>query len=297
MKYQATALHDSIKISSIITIHYFEYSKNYKFSGESHDFWEFVCVDKGEVTAITEEAEYKLTSGDIIFHKPNEWHNIKTSARELSSVVIISFTASPFPEEYFEGVKKISNTQKALLSKILNEALEVFSTPLGDPYTKKMVRKPTATKPAEQLIKLYITEFLLLFMHNESISERVGYKSPIDDTTFATAVDFMLDNLSKKITSTDIARHLSISNSSLKALFKTNAGRGVIDYFIFLKVEAAKSYLRENEYSVTKIAEILGYNNTHYFSKQFKQYVGLTPTEYAKSIKSMLRQTQTNILK
>ncbi len=296
MNYRATKLHDYIKISSIVTVHYFEYSKNYKFSGESHNFWEFVCVDKGEVTAITEQAETKLTSGDIIFHKPNEWHNIKTDDKELSSVVIVSFKADPFPNEFFRGVKKISNTQKLLLSKILNEALEVFSDPLGDPYTKKMHIKSTATPAAKQLIKLYLTEFLLLFLHSENSAERVGYKKPIDNNTFAEAVDFMLENLSSKIKISDIAHHLNISATSLKTLFKTYAGRGVIDYFNFLKIEAAKSYLRENEYSVTKIAELLGYNNTHYFSSQFRQFVGLTPTEYAKSIKSMLRAHQTKIL-
>ena len=76
----------------------------------------------------------------------------------------------------------------------------------------------------------------------------------------------------------------------LKTLFKDHVGRGVIDYFNFLKIEAAKSYLREGEYSVTKIAEMLGYANTHYFSYQFKQFVRLTPTEYARSIKSMLEE-------
>lgn len=288
MDYIATKLRDCIRISSIVTVHYFEYSKNYMFTGESHDFWEFVCVDRGEVTAITKEGETRLTPGDIIFHSPNEWHNIRAAERELSSVVIISFNASLFPCEEFKGVKKISNTQRLLLSKILNEAVEVFSTPLGDPQTKKMELKPTASHCSQQLIKLYLTEFLLLFLQTESIAERVGYKRPIDNHTFALAVDFLLDNLSKHLKLIDIARHLNISISSLKALFKTHAGRGVIEYFNFLKIEAAKSYLRENEYSVTKIAELLGYSNTHYFSHQFKSYVGLTPTEYARSIKAML---------
>lgn len=290
MDYKATRLRDCIRISSVVTVHFFEYTKNFKFTGESHDFWEFVCVDRGEVTAITDKGETRLSSGDIIFHSPNEWHNIKTDDRELSSVVIISFNAALFPTDFFTGVKRVSNTQRLLLSKILNEAVEVFSTPLGDPYTKKMELKPTATACSQQLIKLYLTEFLLLFMQQETTAERVGYRRPIGNSAFAQAVDYLMNNLSAPLKLSDIARHLNISVSSLKTLFKDHVGRGVIDYFNFLKIEAAKSYLREGEYSVTKIAEMLGYANTHYFSYQFKQFVRLTPTEYARSIKSMLEE-------
>ena len=47
--YTRTRLKDEISISEIVTIHYFEFSKDYKFSGESHDCWELVYVDKGKI--------------------------------------------------------------------------------------------------------------------------------------------------------------------------------------------------------------------------------------------------------
>ena len=47
-KYPLTKL---FHIPQIVTIHYFEYSRDFRFDGESHDFWEFLCVDKGEVNA------------------------------------------------------------------------------------------------------------------------------------------------------------------------------------------------------------------------------------------------------
>ena len=49
MAYLGVNLQNSITIKKIYSIHYFEYMNNFSFSGESHNFWEFVCVDKGEV--------------------------------------------------------------------------------------------------------------------------------------------------------------------------------------------------------------------------------------------------------
>lgn len=49
MTYVKTTLQHSIDIDAIITLHYFEYMKNFEFKGESHNFWEFLYVDKGTV--------------------------------------------------------------------------------------------------------------------------------------------------------------------------------------------------------------------------------------------------------
>ena len=46
MKYTATRLKKMFVINEIVTIHYFEYMKDYKYTGESHDFWEFTYVDR-----------------------------------------------------------------------------------------------------------------------------------------------------------------------------------------------------------------------------------------------------------
>ena len=48
MMYKGTLLTDTISIHEVFTIHYFEYMSDFSFAGESHNFWEFVFVDKGE---------------------------------------------------------------------------------------------------------------------------------------------------------------------------------------------------------------------------------------------------------
>ena len=61
-----------------------------------------------------------------------------------------------------------------------------------------------------------------------------------------------------------------------------------MEYFINLKIDLAKKYLREDNYNISQISEILGYSGIHYFSRQFKKATGMSPTEYSTSIKAMV---------
>ena len=73
MTYIKTKLKRSIDIDAIITLHYFEYMKNFEFKGESHNFWEFLYVDKGTIAVRADDTWTTLKTGDIIFHQPNEF--------------------------------------------------------------------------------------------------------------------------------------------------------------------------------------------------------------------------------
>ena len=77
MSYNGIILRKSISISKIYSIHYFEYMSDFSFEGESHDFWEFLCVDKGEVIVTADTERSVLRHGEITFHQPNEFHNVR----------------------------------------------------------------------------------------------------------------------------------------------------------------------------------------------------------------------------
>ena len=63
-----------LAVSEIYTVHYFEYSGSYAFSGEAHDFWEILYVDRGELSVTAGERSVELRQGGLIFHAPGEFH-------------------------------------------------------------------------------------------------------------------------------------------------------------------------------------------------------------------------------
>ena len=70
-------------------------------------------------------------------------------------------------------------------------------------------------------------------------------------------------------------------------LFQKKTSLGVIEYFSRMKINAAKEMIRTGRMNFTQISETLGYTSIHYFSRQFKKIAGMTPSEYASSIKAV----------
>lgn len=99
--------------------------------------------------------------------------------------------------------------------------------------------------------------------------------------------DYMQHKLCEQVKIEQICHDNLIGRSKLQKLFKEHTGMGVIEYFSYLKINTAKELIRAKRMNFTQISEHLGYTSIHYFSKQFKKLTGMTPSEYASSIKAM----------
>ena len=127
-EFHGTRLNDEIVIKKLYTVHYFEYSSKYRFTGERHDFWEFVYADKSDVTVVADDKEIFLEQGSIIFHKPNEWHNIFANGRTAPNVAIVTFECNSEAMRFFEGkILNVGQEQKKILSQIIAEYTNGFS--------------------------------------------------------------------------------------------------------------------------------------------------------------------------
>lgn len=288
MKYVGTRLKEEISVKELVSVHYFEFSKDYHFAGESHDFWEFLYVDNGELGIKSDGMEMKLKSGDMVIHKPDELHGQFADGVTAPSVVIFSFKSSSQVLESIGGrCFHMGNRQRTLISHILEEAAKAFANPLDELYTKKLTRRENAPVGSEQLVKNYITELLITILRDEASPADSSLKRNVDSGLFADISAFMEERLGSKISLDDIARFAGISKTAVKQLFKEKVGCGACEFFTRMKIDRAKEYIREGNYNFTEIAELLGYDSIHYFSRQFKNYVKMSPTEYSGSIRAL----------
>lgn len=289
--YIGTRLKEEIKIDKLYTVHYFEYSREFEFTGERHDFWELVYVDKGNVRVDAEDQNFLLKRGEVIFHKPNEWHNIHATGVNAPNVEIITFASHSPSMRFFENkILSIGQRQKELLSKIISEYTLAFQTPLNDVYTQKLERRKNGEIAAEQLIRMYLCEFLILFLRNNSDNrQKTTGTLRSDNEVLNLLLHYMDGHILQSVTLRDLMQYSGTNRTAIERLFHENFGKGALEYFSELKIELAKQYLREGDYNITQIAELLGYSSIHYFSRRFKQTTDMTPTEYQLSIKSMLK--------
>lgn len=300
-EYPGLLLEDRFRIDKLFSLHYFEYMSSFFFPGESHDFWEFICVDKGEVTIGAGEREISLKKGDIAFHCPNEFHWVKANGMVAPNLIVISFSCQNPLMRFFAGkVLHVEETESNLLAKIIAEAGSFLQGRLDDPYQKELLKDPHCDPFSGQLIRLWLEE-LLIRLYRRSCASSVGSipdgvpRKSADNTIaqntdaelFMRIKNYLLRNLSAHVTLSDICRDNLIGRSRLESLFHKKTGRSVIEYLAFLRIDAAKTLIRTEQMNFTQISEALGYSSIHYFSRQFKKIAGLTPSEYASSIRAL----------
>jgi two-component system response regulator YesN len=99
-------------------------------------------------------------------------------------------------------------------------------------------------------------------------------------TQIRPAINYIDANYDKPITLADIARVSHLSVSRLAHIFKEQMGITIIDYLTSVRIERAKQLLLATGQSCTEICFQVGYNNQSYFSRTFKDLVGMSPRQF-----------------
>ena len=293
MAYKSVVMEDSVTINRIISVHYFQYMSDFSFPGESHDFWELVCVDRGEIDALAGDRRLTLKKGNILFHKPNEFHNVLTNGKVSPSLVVIGFEChSPAIKSFEDQLMSVQDTEKELLAQIIVEARNTFSGRLDDPYQEELIfNSEPLTFGSAQLISHYLEQLMIhlyrrYFSYSLPVrSSRFLAEASSGNDTYNRIVRYMEEHLGERMTIDRICRDNLVGRSQLQKLFRDTKGCGVIEFFSMMKIDTAKQMIRDNQLNFTQIADRLGYNSIHYFSRQFKQITTMTPSEYATSIR------------
>ena len=162
MDYQGLALANEFQIDELFSLHYFEYMNSFYFPGESHPFWEFVCVDKGEVTIGAGDRSFVLTRGQIVFHRPDEFHWVRAGGKAAPNLIVISFsTGSPLMDFFSERILQITEQDRLLLARIISEARLFLEGRLDDPYQKVLIPRKNAPAGSAQIIRTCLEQFLI----------------------------------------------------------------------------------------------------------------------------------------
>ena len=260
----------SLDISEIYTKFYQEKGTNYNFSGEKHSYWELTYVDKGELLTTIDGVSYHLKQGDLIFYAPMQFHTQSTFEKISSSYLTINFKmnfnhADLLCNKIFSLKRDSYFIVTRLIEELSNDNL--YSDDLSLCYLKELIIQMLRldnshfhSKPTTHMQQTY---------ENELLNDILLY---IDD------------NIYEKISVSTLCEHFCISTSMLHSLFKKNMNNTAKNYINELKLSKSKELIRNSTHTLSEISEMLGFSSIHYFSKKFKSYFNISPTEYSKSI-------------
>jgi two-component system, response regulator YesN len=100
------------------------------------------------------------------------------------------------------------------------------------------------------------------------------------------AMDYIQEHYADQITLNEVSEHAYVSTYYISRVFKKELGKNYVDYLNEIRIQKAKELLQDIRYKTYEIAEKVGIPDAHYFSKLFKKYEGVTPTEYRDSFRN-----------
>ncbi|MBE6595498.1 MAG: hypothetical protein E7644_06835, partial [Ruminococcaceae bacterium] len=94
MKYVSKALEQTLSVTGIVNLHFFEFSGDFATEGERHPFYELIFVNSGRMLVLSEDYTGYLSKHQMILHRPNAEHSLKCDAGGVPGVIIIGFEAN-----------------------------------------------------------------------------------------------------------------------------------------------------------------------------------------------------------
>lgn len=291
-QYQKYKLDSVFTVTDLVNVSYYKLPRSYEFPGESHDFWEFIYIDKGELVVTAGASKYLLKAGELAFHCPFEFHSFQVTSQNPVNIIVISFhCGSPFMKTFENKILFLHQMEKQCLSAIVKESEASYVhfdnvAPLVD-----LRKKDSAPFGGDQLIKTSLEQFLIyIYRRNDNIhfEERTVSTNQMHHHAQAAlqVQEYLNEHFPEKITLELLAGKLGISVSQLKRIYKEQTGSSVIAHLTSIRISEAKRMIRECNLNFSQIAEAVGYDNIYYFSTLFKKRTGMTLTEYSKSVRS-----------
>ena len=273
-------LKNTFNVTQIVTVLFYDFAPSFYTEGESHDFWEMVYVDRGEITAIAGEKETHLRQGEVIFHKPGEFHVHKCDGTHSASVFIISFDCrSAAMKQFSQKSTRTPAELKSLMRRLIDEC--AVSLSVGKYPLKKLECAPIG---GQQLVRIYLEEFLIGMVRSTENHHalRSVYGSHIDsDNSLANSIcDYLMCHICERVTLDELREKFHFGKSHLCDVFKKSKGDTIVNYHLKLKIAEAKRMLKEENLTVSEVSQHLGFEAPAYFSRVFRKFAGMSPRAF-----------------
>ena len=257
-------------IEALDPIRYHEMEPGFLFPGRAFPTAALIYIDQGEVHSVADGTDLLLQRGDLVVYAPDQWHMLYADTSVAPRFITVFFRC---PNADFTPLinrrHSLSQDLAALLQKCLHEQER-----MGE-LSQDMI----ATS----------LELLLLLLVQRQVSPTQALKTPYalhsENEIIRRAQQYVSAHIREKLSVPLVARKVDVSPSYLTALFHKHLEISPGEYIRRVKLQESKYLIREGRLNFTEIAATLNYSTVHHFSRQFKEKFGITPTDYAKSIK------------
>ena len=277
------------EITHIYSLYTYRYKSDYFFKSEYHEYRQLLYIRSGSIEISSSNETIILQPGQLFLEAPDVSYSLRLAGEETATVFCLGFdckgeslellTARPFV---------LTDKEKQLIALITEEGQRCFSFSLDAEGTASLEKNYNCPFGGEQLVSGYLESLLISIMRGRSLSDYSLPEIQSSETNrilFHRIVDYFEDHITDQLTIEMLCQEFSIGRAHLQRIFREYTGYPAIDYFCRMRISNARKYLREHDESLKDTASALGYHSAHYFSRQFRQFTGMTPSEYQKRVR------------
>ena len=263
----------TIRIQELLAYYYVVKSPHYQFKGEVHPYYELTFVDQGQLETKVEDETFTLKANDCLFYGPGEFHTQEVTSDSPCSYLTAIFEADGLRQD--ELVKKIYHCNREEIQ-LLQQFVKY--TEFKNEYQSDL------------LISSLETFLIQLQSHMGYSTQKIS--SPAnqhyENGLLEEIVQYINSHLYDPLPIESLYDNFAVSRSTLQNLFKNYMNITPKAYINHEKLNLSRLLIRDGKYSVTQVANLLGFNSIHYFSRKFTQKFHINPSEYAKKIYDQL---------
>jgi AraC-like DNA-binding protein len=249
-----------------------------------HDFHEIALIFFGRGTHFTAHDSYEIQSGDIINIKPGQAHGYKN----IQNLTLMNILVNPtfFEENHFDiqalpayqvlfNIEPEDNPAVFPITHFRMN-LDVFLKvkALIDAASREMTER---LKGYQIMVVSYFLQFLALF--SRAYDEKNQHPSSYGANVIK-LFEYVKEHYRAPLSMEQLIKISGMSESHIHRIFKNHFGCSPFQYISQLRLSAAKDDLLLTSKSITEIALDMGFNDSNYFTRSFRKYLGLSPRDY-----------------
>ncbi len=260
----------TLRIDRIYTLFYQEKEKGFFFAGEAHPIVELTYVDQGSLHSVADGQDILLEQGDLMLYAPDQWHMQFADTHISPRFMTVTFDPGNYD-----------------LSELYNRKFQ--SPQQVIPLLKQILQEYDSMDYLSGDMILSLLSQILMNLKRLSNAPAQALKCPHcitnENQIVSRAQQYISANVRSRLSVPLVAENTDVSPSYLTALFHKHLQISPGEYIRRIKLQESKLMIREGNLNFTEIAEALQYSTIHHFSRQFKEKFGITPSQYAKSIR------------
>ena len=238
----------------------------YNFSKEQnwHENLEIQLFTSGKGSVLLDGEKYNVEKDDIVVVNTNVLHYTFTDSSLLYTCFIISTEWCRFMNINYNMLHFSPFVKSLYLKELINRLVYTYLNCSDD-------------------IRIVLLNEILLKIIIELVEKHCTSKKTLpsenrDFETVKSAVIFLQNNFTEKISLDEISKAVLIDKYTLSKKFKKYTGQTIVGYLNHYRIVKAIEYLQKG-YAVYETAELCGFNNLSFFIKTFKKYTGKTPAQ------------------